>query len=547
MAETQKKIVAVIGGDASGIKKAAGETKKALHEVEDSAKRTGEQGSQSIKSLQGALADVALAAGAVAAGMALTGGAALASFAKFDRQFSAVRGRLQDTGGAVRELQQQTLDLSSTYGIALADAAKGASAAILGGRGPADALMLMDASAQLATASGGEFSSTVEGLGRVMTAYGLRAGEATDVTDRLLASARTGRTSVADLFNVLEATDGAAAKFGISFEQILAAFSSLTSNGFSAAGATKELKRVLEDTKNEADLAQSGLNSFFDTSGARASNFYGETKAALERVNSSFGEQLDKLVESAKNLLPRLGLALEPVGAAVVEKLQGGVGGLEDMIKKRETAVLERKETIREAVDVLGDAVGAFVQEVTGADMSKFGEGVDRTLKSITENKEDILKTARELGQSFKIMIDDIGDRFNGLSRHTETLGKLLNGIASIIEAWAKFSSLFTSESWQSITQHWGTKLTERPGSVDVGASSVAGWQPPQFATPSLEASRARYGLDPATNTLTTVNMGGLNISGSSPGSLDSVRQAMAEGERFARRGATTAATARPR
>lgn len=289
-------LFATIGADTSGL--------------EDALKKTD----SSLNSTAGNMK--ALATGAVAmlmAALIALGASAINSALQFDRSMANISAVTGKTGGDLKLLSDQILEMGSksTAGPqAVADAYYDIAS------GVADAsthMSILQAAIATSEAGQADLTATTSGLISVMNAYKFSADEAGFASDVFTRTVGLGVGSMNQFVAAMSPLSGLANNVGIKFNDLGAMMAYMTTQGVSAAQSATQLKAAMTAMlKPNADMAK-GLRLIGERSGSAAIAKYGLV-GALEKLKAAAGGSTDKLAKM-------LG-SVEALQAAVV--LTGG-------------------------------------------------------------------------------------------------------------------------------------------------------------------------------------------------------------------------------
>jgi TP901 family phage tail tape measure protein len=229
-------------------------------------------------------------------------------------------------------LTSQVERMSVAFGADHADQARALYQTISSGFSDAtQATVVLNAANKMAVAGVTDTTTSVNGLTAVLNAYGMRASQATEVSDVMFTAVAGGKTTIAELSAYLfQAAPGAAA-LGVQFEQLMGASVALTMTGMPTSVAMTRIRAAMDalirPSKEMTDVWQrAGYES--GRAAIRAIGFQGAIGAVYDAAGGDPGK-LERLLGSS-----------EAVGAALV---LGGKGA----------------QTFRAQVEAMGRASGA--------------------------------------------------------------------------------------------------------------------------------------------------------------------------------------------
>ena len=173
---------------------------------------------------------VGLTAPIVSAGVA-----AVSMASGFDDAMAKVSTIADTTEVPLDELRGAILDLSDDTGIAANDIADNVYNAISAGQKTGDAVAFVGQAAKLAKAGFTDSAAGLDVLTTTLNAYKMEADQATRVSDVLLMTQNKGKTTVGELASSMGKAIPTASAFGVSLENLAAAYATTTANGIATA------------------------------------------------------------------------------------------------------------------------------------------------------------------------------------------------------------------------------------------------------------------------------------------------------------------------
>jgi len=176
----------------------------------------------------------------------VAGGAASVKLAtSFEDSLAKVSTIADESEVSMDAMSDSIKNLSNQTGIGAADIAEATYQAISAGRSTGEAVDFVAQSSKLAAAGFTDVTTSVDTVTSILNAYGLSAEETTAVSDKLITTQNKGKTTVAQLGQSLGSVIPTAAAFGVSLDQVLASYVSMTKSGISTAEATTYLNGML--------------------------------------------------------------------------------------------------------------------------------------------------------------------------------------------------------------------------------------------------------------------------------------------------------------
>ena len=296
-----RNIAVTITGDGSSLSRALIRSGTEIESFTRKAERSNDRLALSWKNVQGAaaltakVATVALLASGVAA-------------AQFESRMRNVNSLLADgvttsaqLDAAFRSNSRAVLDLTKTLPQSANNLAQGLYDITSSGFAGADALRVLNASAQAASAGMSTTANAAQAIDAVLNAYGLSASSAKDVSDTLFQTVNKGVITFDQLTGVIGDTVGTAAAAHVPIEQVGAAIATMTLNGLSAEESGTSLNRVLQSLINPSKGLEAAYRALGITSGESAL----QTKG-LQGVMEELGKATGGSVEALLSLFPEI-------------------------------------------------------------------------------------------------------------------------------------------------------------------------------------------------------------------------------------------------
>lgn len=241
---------------------------------------------------------------------------AVGSAKEFQLQVSEILTISQDSFKTFESVSEAVRGVSDAFNIPLEEAGEGLYQTISNQiQGAASQMAVMESSAKLAKVGVAEFSDSVSLMTGTINAFQLDASDADRVAAVLFKTVEKGRTRISELATSFGTVAPLAKEAGLSFEELAAAFATVTVNGVDTAKAATQLRGIinafLKPTQAMSDLLQEAGYASGETA-LQVLGFAG----AMDLIQSSTGGSATKLAE----LIPRVrGLS----GAMVLAREEG--------------------------------------------------------------------------------------------------------------------------------------------------------------------------------------------------------------------------------
>jgi len=331
------------------------------------------------------------------------------------RQLSAAIGELQTIGGgkigSFSEVTEQILSLSTALGALPTDVAAGYYQTLSNQVVDASEAFDFLATAQkLATTTTSSTEAAVNALSSVMNSYGTAAGTAAEISDKLFTSVELGRLRLEEIGNIMGRVTPIAAELGVSIDEVMASFVTMTRQGVKANTAITQLRAVFlklikpgeelkelfkewgvdsaeeaiaafggfegvlvkirDETKGSTQAtgelfnrvrALAGILALGVEDGSRYSETLkeieeasGKVNRALSAMSASSGRQLNIAWQEFKNTMVALGTSVLPTLTFMVDvttTLASGWSSIQDAVLGTTTAIKDNKTALQELME----------------------------------------------------------------------------------------------------------------------------------------------------------------------------------------------------
>lgn len=197
----------------------------------------------------GGLNKFKIAAGAAAIAVAVILATAVASgvkqFIAFEEQMRNVNSISELSEAQFHKISEAVLDLSRVLPQDATTLARGLYDIASSGFQGAEGLTILTASAKAASAGLSTTATSAKAIVSVINAYGLKAGDATRISDILFQTVKVGILTFDELATQLGDVVGMAAAAGVSIDEVGAAMAGMTLSGISAAESSTSTRSLL--------------------------------------------------------------------------------------------------------------------------------------------------------------------------------------------------------------------------------------------------------------------------------------------------------------
>jgi len=355
-----------VGVDSRPMVDGARRGKRALADLSDSARATEAHFGQ----LQGAVNPLRVAFSALSAiGVGAFFTSALRASSAFETALTEVSTLVDETTFDLDRLSNALERQAILFGSQAPQQAAAAYQIISAGAGSAaEAIETLDAANRLAIGGVTDVATAADGLTTILNAYGDRVDSAAQVSDVLFVGMRAGKTTIEELFNTLGRVVPLAASAGVSFEELVASVSALTTGGISTAEAVTGVRAVLaavsKPTVEAAEVAERlGIN--FTAAGLEAQGFAAFLQEVVTATGGSTAE-ISQLFGGVEALVPILALSGEAGESftEILEQMEDSTGATADAFLKMTNTFEFQSARVREVVAASMRAIGDVMKAV---------------------------------------------------------------------------------------------------------------------------------------------------------------------------------------
>ena len=183
----------------------------------------------------------------------------------FENGLAKVSTLVDTTLVDMNKLKQGLIKVSNETGVAVTDLSEATYQAISAGVDASKAVEFVANATRSSKAGFTDASTAINGLTTVLNAYGLKADEASKISDQMLIAQNLGKTTFGEMAQSMGNVIPIASSLNISTEELFSSIATLTKNGIATSESVTGLKaaysNILKPSKQAADMAeQLGLN-----------------------------------------------------------------------------------------------------------------------------------------------------------------------------------------------------------------------------------------------------------------------------------------------
>ena len=332
----------------------------------------------------------ALAAGFSAAAAIRSGVADAIQFSKALAEVSTIS---DVTSAQLQGLEEEVLALASAHGQSSVEITRGLYQTISAGVTDAsDALKVLTASQELATAGLASTAATVDLLTSTINAYGLEIEDAGRISDTFFTGVRLGKTTIGELASSLGQVLPIAASLKVPLEDVVGLVAAITARGVSTSEAVTQVRAALVallKRSEDVDEVLRSVGSGFDDTTLRSRGLVDVLQEVREALGGSESAltQLFGRVEATSAVLNVTGANLQGV-KETLDSVRESAGATAEALGKIQAADGSRASKAFNNIRLRLQGLGSFLLElpfeVADAVGASIGE-LDIALQGLTE------------------------------------------------------------------------------------------------------------------------------------------------------------------
>ena len=439
--------------------------------------------------MQGSNAGSSIAKAFAGAGVAIAGAFTVKKLAEFGAQciqtaadaetsFAKVRtllGSDTDTGAYFEKIKQA----SKETGVAIGDYSEAVYSAISASVEQGHAVEFTQEAVKLAKGGFTDTATAVDVLTTAINAYGLKATDATSISDKLITTQNLGKTTVGELATAMGRVIPTAKSFSVNIDALCGSYAVLTKNGIATAESTTYLNGMLNELGKDGTAAAKTLQE--ET---------GMSFSELMESGYSLGDALEVLQKAAKKTGKTVGdmFGSQEAGkaantlAANLEDLAASTDAMRDSAGATEKAYATMSDTVSERVTRVKNDF-ELVKESVGEDLmpafEEFLGGVEKLMPSIEKIAGVVVPliggTLKAGAFVFGALAEGIG---NVVAPSNDAAKAMVGNAESIDDARGTVERLTAELAALEAKQKSGAKTyAETAGAATTAASSYAAAQ----------------------------------------------------------------------
>jgi TP901 family phage tail tape measure protein len=326
------------------------------------------------------------------------GVAAVKTAMDFETSFAQIEGLVGVTGDELDVLRQAAVELGPAFGKSAGEAGEALFFITSAGLRGQEAIDVLESSLKASASGLGDVATIADLATSVMNAYGSETVSASQATDILTAAVREGKLQPDELAGSMGRVLPIASAMGISFEEVGAAFASMSRTGTNASEAATQLRGIMtsllkpsvqaEEALGEMGLSSAGLREQIQDQGLLSVL---ETLTEAFADNETGAEAVFGNVRALSGVMDLMGSNVEGT-RQIFANMADTTGILDSAFDSvSDTGAFKFSQTMAELKAVLlevGQIVGPFAQQL----VESF-KGVLQTFRELSpEQQEQIVK-----------------------------------------------------------------------------------------------------------------------------------------------------------
>jgi TP901 family phage tail tape measure protein len=291
----------------------------------------------------------------------------------FDTSMSKIVGLVGIAQDEVDAMRQPVIDLASEFGRTGAEAADALFFITSAGLRGTDAMDVLEASLKASAAGLGEVQTIADLATSAMNAYGSDTLKASAATDVLTAAVREGKLEPAELAGAMGAVLPIASAMGVSFDEVGAAFASMSRTGTGASEAATQVRGILSQIAKETPKGKKALKSVDLTYKQLRKTLREEgLLATLQLLKDRFGGNTIATAKFFGNVRALTGVMdMLGAGAETTEDIFGRMSDTTGILDDAFAATAETSgfklqqalSSVKNSLIEIGDAIAPFVEQ----------------------------------------------------------------------------------------------------------------------------------------------------------------------------------------
>ncbi|MGE5584047.1 MAG: phage tail tape measure protein [Bacillota bacterium] len=306
----------------------------------------------------------------------------------------------------------------------------------------ADAMKVLEVAAKAGQAGASDTATAMDALTSTINAYGLAASDASRLADIMFRAVDRGKLTFAELAGNIGDVISTAATAKVPFEEIAAAFATLTKGGVNAAeSATAVNQAILSiiQPSDEAAKTAKNLGIEFNANALAAKGFAGVLEDVLRATGGNI-ETLSTLFPNVRALKGVLGLIRNDMRdyASDMEAMAAASGATERAYQKQVQTMASQTKLFQNEVAALGRAIGSELMQMLNSLM--------QSIKPVIEAFTNLPEPVRQAAVAWGLFAAALGPATAGIGaligylRGPMGLVLAVSAVVAAIAGWVRAS-----------------------------------------------------------------------------------------------------------
>jgi len=369
--------------------------------------------------------NMAIAGGAMVAGVAAVSTASLKMAADYDSAMREVNTMMQLGEAEFKDFSGSVREMASAMGVDAVESAKAMYQAISAGVPKENAVDFLRVATKAAIGGVTDTATAVDGLTTILNAFKMPVNEAEKVADLMFTTVKGGKTTFQELSDALFNVAPIAKASGVSIDEVTAALATMTKQGIPTSVATTQLRAAIQSMTAPTIRQEKYLKEL----GLEMSKTHMETEGLAvvmqELVDATGGDMamLRKLIGSVEGVQAVLSLAGEnaDIFAADLDAMADSAGNAEAAFQQMEKSTTRQMEKLKTSFQDMAISIGTALMPVL--------EQVIKYVKPIIEKIGQWISDNPELTKTILLVAGAVG----GLLLFLGTLGMMIGPIAAVL------------------------------------------------------------------------------------------------------------------
>jgi len=317
--------------------------------------------------------------------------------ADFEKQMAMVSTMLDEqTMNYMPAYTRALRSMSIEFGESTATLSKGLYDILSASVAPAEAIQVLSASVKAAKAGFTDTAVAADVITTILNAYSMPASKATEVSDKLFAIVKKGKTTFAELGASMGKVVSIASVAGLSLDEVGAVLAKMTRAGLQTEIATTSLRSVLNAFLKPTDAAKKAAAEFGLELNINTLQAIGLT-GALKKLTQANAEQLAQIIPNTRGL----------AGFASALKQVGG-----------ETNDLE------------------YITNSAGRTQEAYDKSTGTLAHSLSQLKQSFVDAGVSIGEQLIPALQSLSEQLIQIAENADKVGNFFSGIGSYIKTW---------------------------------------------------------------------------------------------------------------